>query len=265
MTLRQPGASWAPDPFFAHDATSQQAMQNRSRLLALEESIAPYDLVTSASSRQRVSHWDDFDGRNETASGTTTACPPWYIISNGGGVTTDFVAHAVTGRTCYRINTGAGAGAVSYLAARSTFTPRSAENPWFKALLDQLTAPVGGTQDYYAGFRSGAASGLSDGIYFRSTNAGNWFLVCRSAGIETTVDMGVAPSTTLILVELRVSHDGAKVQGFLDSVPVSAAITTNIPTGLLNPIIMHDNRAATVTTAGQIRCFGIGWKMDPVA
>lgn len=221
-----------------------------------EAPASGYDAITSNAATQRTSFWDNFDALGPYFSSYAypydfNATTPWTTAAN-----------ATSGRTEAQVTTNTTTGSRGGIQASSVFKPRAAENWHFKVLLYQSVAPAGGTQDVYAGFRSGNSTGLQDGIYFRATNAGNWFLVCRSGGVESTVDMGVAPSSTLLLLEFRISGDGASVQGYLNGTLTGSAITTNIPTATLNPMILTDNRAAGVATARIMKARGWGWKGD---
>ena len=218
-----------------------------------------HDSVISGADTQQIAFWDSFDG-------LPAALPTSRYVSaaSGGGGAGGFAATGSAGRTAFDSGVpSTTTGAVSGGAVTNTFTPRSAENWIFKAIIGRTTNPVGGTQDDYLGFRASLATGLVDGIYFRKTDTGNWFLVCRSAGVETTKDMLVLGSTEVEL-EFRITGAGTSVQGYLNGAAIVTAITTNIPTGLMNVVYLHDNRAATVTTGGRMRLFGWGWKGDIV-
>lgn len=53
------------------------------------------------------------------------------------------------------------------------------------------------TNSHRIGFGSGALNtDPADGVYFRSTNGGNWFAVARAAGVETATDTLIAAATT---------------------------------------------------------------------
>jgi hypothetical protein len=76
----------------------------------------------------------------------------------------------------------------------------------------------------------------TDGCYFRSTNGGNWFAVCRSNNVETAIDTGILPALDVYLFHrVRVNAAGTSV----DLITYDATgtqtdtrtITTNIPTG----------------------------------
>lgn len=218
-----------------------------------------YQSVVTAAATQRLAYWLS-DDLQQTC----------YLLGGNVAVTRQG-QDATTGRDFFRTGSTTTAGQTSYIELGQDTngfqfrTMRAAENIHFKALVRQQTAPVGGTVDYYAGFRLDAVSGQSDGIYLRSTNAGNWTLVCRNIGVETTSSLGTAPSGTLLLLEIQVSADGTSVRGYLNGTAQGSAITTNIPTGLLKPMIMMDNRAGVVTTSGVIDCYGFGWIADAVA
>jgi hypothetical protein len=221
-----------------------------------------FDLIQSGASSQRSPFWDGFD----TAAGGVSSNPRYANVGTAG----TFTANGTTGRTHWVAAAVTTTGGFSGLrTVASTFTPRSAENWQFKAIVLRSQAGVvdaTGVIDLYAGFRANFTSGLQDGIYFRSTQTtsgtGNWFLVCRSGGSESTVDMGIAPSATPKLLEFRITGGGASVQGYVDGVLTGAAIATNIPSGLQNVTLLVNNRTANVTTGAIIEGLGIGWKGD---
>lgn len=82
------------------------------------------------------------------------------------------------------------------------------------------------------------AAGAAKGVFFRVEAGGataNIFAVCKNgAATETTVDTGVADSTTFREAEIRVTSSSA--QFFLDEVLV-ATITTNIPNVALASLV----------------------------
>lgn len=231
--------------------------------------LSDYDRIISPAATQRIDRWDSFDGlRQASPSGSVTI--ERYQIVDGF-----FVNDTTTGKNAFSTDTSTAAGATGYIALRGDVVAgpitgghavRSAENWWFKVLLAQSVAPVGGTQEYLVGYLEALPGGTQvDGFYFRRVNTSNWFLVCRNAGVESTLDMGVDATTTVILLEFRFSLDGGAVDGYYNNRRVGR-ITTNIPTNLQSgPFILHHNRAATVTTAGKLRCYGWGWKGDLVA
>ena len=226
-------------------------------------SVSSYGSVTIEDGTQRVSFWDWFEVLWEIGSSVSTG----YEQAGSTGENAFATGDATTGKRYVRTSNSTVTGDRSGLrtAVTNPRLIRSAENPNFKILVLLGVAPVGGTQDAYCGLRLNETTGLQDGIYFRATDAGNWFLVCRNSGVESTVDMSVAPSSTLKLLEFKITSDGASVQGYVNGVSTGAAITTNIPTALLIPMFFVDNRAATVTTAFEIRAYGWGWETDLIA
>lgn len=237
--------------------------------IPLNSYIAEYHSIVLPTAKQRIGRWEIFDGLSASASAGAANQERYRISSSHAGATA-FTMDTITGKTY--LLTGS---ATTVLASNSlfigdgtvNFKMRAAENPWMKFLLSLDTAPVGGTQEAVAGLWNDVGSldaTMDDGIYFSSTNGGNWFLVCKNT-TTTSVDLGVAPSSTLILLEFRVSNDGGKVQAYYNGVAVGAAITTNIPTGLLFPTVLHYNRVITVTTAERLRCYGFGWQHDLIA
>ena len=62
---------------------------------------------------------------------------------------------------------------------------------------------------------------------------------------------------TPLLLEFRITGDGASVQGYVNNVATGAAITTNIPT---NTLVCAGSVVCTVniTTAGEVSLHGWG-------
>lgn len=239
------------------DQSGESANSIRHSSGQITDWLNDFDLLITAAATQRIPYVYDFTGANVIEDrfdwpGSTPAPSP----------------DSATGRTrMVTSNTIPGApGMASGFNLRvATFQPRAAENWHFKSMIVQTQAPVGGTVVYYTGFRANQTTGNQDGIFFRSTNAGNWNLVCRNAGVETTRDMGVAPSATPILLEFRISADGASVQGYVNGVVTGAVITTNIPTanGICSGA-MVDNTGLP-GTQGRIGVFWFGVEGDAVA
>lgn len=237
----------------------------------LGDYLSEYDRIKSPLAAQKLSFWDAFN--LDAFAATNTRNANGYTVTGSGGTNTIAIqGDATTGHNnALTAPSTTLAHVISLVwgeAGADRPSVRAAENPWFKTLLRQQTAPVGGTQDDYSGFigtnAAGLVTGLQDGIYFRRTGTGNWFLVCRST-TETTLDMGVAATSTMILLEFRGRNDGGQVDGYYNGQFVGS-IRATIPTALfLIAPIHHDNRAGVVTTAGQMRCFGWGFKRDAVA
>jgi hypothetical protein len=211
----------------------------------------------------RYTFWDEFDALGQYAASQPADTADHY--SKVGAATALSVLEDA-GDAYVRVGgastaVGVDQGLVTRIARTFVYT----QNPRFKVVISRGTASVGGTVELLAGFVDQTAPGTTgqqNGVYFRSVNGANWFLVCRAAGVETTRDMGIAPSTTRIMLEFIMSSSGTSVQGYLNSVLTSTAITTNIPTPYMSAVVRVDNRAATVTTAAILRVDGWGWYGD---
>ena len=221
------------------------------------DGAAIYDLdkIRVNTATQKLEYWDSFDGYGIVPGAAAVGSRYVGISTVALGV------DATNGRTRLRVTHATGDSTPRGLQVSNNFTPRAAENWTFKAIVSRSQANVGGTITIDVGFRETLSTGIQDGIYFRAVNNANWLLVCRNAGAETTVDMGVAPSSTLILLEFRISSDGASVQGYLNGVLTGAAITTNIPTNMLYVAWLSD-KAETITTPAIHELWGWGWKGD---
>lgn len=216
----------------------------------------PYDYM----SVNQFSFYDEFI----TGISSTAVINYKYNFSPGGsasGVDSNGQTYIILGGSTTAL-------AVLYLATivavgGSNFSFKNTQNPSFKGVINQAQASSGGTVESILGLLIKSAyttTGQQDGIHFRSVNNANWFLVSRSGGTETTVDMGIAPSTTIICLEFVVSSSGTSIQGYVNGVSTGVAITTNIPTALLIPVCRVNNRAATVTTTVNLSLYAWAWK-----
>lgn len=224
-----------------------------ARQLGIPNLVATYDGVTTVSLLEAF--WDSFIGLQAIVANNDR----YDTFANGAGTVPVLGADATTGRSRVRIAPNiAAVNEGSGFRFRGTFTPRSAEDWGFKCIVSEEQAPAGGTVSFEIGLLSATANNSPDGIYFRSTNSGNLFLVCRSTS-ETTLDLGVGFDSTLRLLEFRVVNDGAKVEAYLANRLVGAVAAT-IPTGLLIPAARVHNEAVTVTTPQIALVWGWGMK-----
>lgn len=230
----------------------------------------PYDSATIGGIQHTLG--GDFQGRVATINSSeryvsiATGTPPGTPV---------FSANATNGFTQVALGNGtATQGDVQGIRFSSTFTPRSAEDWRFKAFINQSTAFAIATNgdeiDVEVGLLSSVATGAQDGIFLRYkvtraggvNTTGNWFAVARSAGTETTRDLGAPPSATTQLPEFVISSAGTSIQGYLDNILTGAAITTNIPSGLLIPVCRVDYRTVGggATPAGTVNL--LDWLMQ---
>lgn len=221
-----------------------------------------YDSITSAAIT--TSFWDDFTGLIATVNSTTR-----YSQTVSGATVPTFAVDATTGKTVLDdVGVGVDTADDACTVYFKTFTPRAAEDWGFKIALSELTAPVTGGASrlfYYVGFVLDSATftsnhGTKGCIAFVSTDSGNWLLTCRatSGGAATTVSMGVGPDTTKRLLEFRITGGGTSVQGYVDNVLTGAAITTNIPSGLVTQVGIFVYCGTTITSAGELNVAGLG-------
>ena len=95
---------------------------------------------------------------------------------------------------------------------------------------------------------SGSAPASGDpanGVYFRSTNGGNWFAVVRNASSETATDTGIAASTTTPK-QLAINPTATtSIQFLIDGTVVRTESGANIPaaTTVLRPVILIETTA----------------------
>ena len=99
-----------------------------------------------------------------------------------------------------------------------------------------------GTNRYSAGIKIGSASTTTTtgnsvnsfvGIrYTDNVNSGNWQCYSRnSSGTETTLDSGVAASTSLVTLTIQVNYLGTKTRFYINDAYIGE-ITTNLPSAL---------------------------------
>jgi len=79
----------------------------------------------------------------------------------------------------------------------------------------------------------------TNGIYFEHRNSSpNWRLISVSGGTKTDRDTGISVSTsTYYKLRWEINSAGTSIQAYVDGVSAGAAITTNIPTGALIPLV----------------------------
>lgn len=208
--------------------------------------------VRNAPAAQRLGYWESLDGYGATADLTR------YLVSGAS-----LVKDGATGRTRLRVTGVTTAGQVRYVALDQVAMQMRAAEDWRFVVVTRLEqAPAGGAVEIYHGWHA-LSTGLLDGIQLRSTSGGNYFLVCRSGGSETAVDLGVAPSSGGVTLEFRIGGGGTRVQGYVNGVATGSAITTNIPSGLFTVVpCLIDPRVGTVTTAAIVELWGWGWEGD---
>jgi len=102
-------------------------------------------------------------------------------------------------------------------------------------------------------FSTTPGSDPSHGVYFRSTDGGNWYAVTRASGTETATDTGVATNTTA-WQRLTVKYTSSSCTFWIDGV-LKATNTTNIPTVEAN---FGMSLVKTAAVSGQIR-YGVDW------
>jgi len=93
----------------------------------------------------------------------------------------------------------------------------------------------------------------SHGVYFRSTDGGNWYAVTRASGTETATDTGVATNTTA-WQRLTCKYTSASCTFYIDGT-LEATHTTNIPTTEAN---CGMSVVKTAATSGQVRYY-VDW------
>lgn len=94
----------------------------------------------------------------------------------------------------------------------------------------------------------------TNGIFFHytdSVNGGNWQLKCTSASVTTTVNTSIAADTNWHTFSFVVNAGATSVSFYIDGSVVGSAITTNIPTVGLTPMMN------AVRTAGSLPTFSV--------
>lgn len=110
------------------------------------------------------------------------------------------------------------------------------------ATMEMLVAGLGSTAN--------AAGDQVNGVYFQvQTGDTNWFIVTANASTRTRVDTGVAYAINAwIKLKLTINAAGTSVQANINGVNVGTAITTNIPTAAISPIVKLDGIAGGVAS-----------------
>jgi hypothetical protein len=117
----------------------------------------------------------------------------------------------------------------------------------------KLSAVSDGTDTYSSvlGVTNSQAGVPTNGIYFsytHSTNGGNWTFNCLKASSTTSVDTGVAASTSAYQrLTWIMNSAGTSVQAYVNGVAAGAAITTNIPVAALQPVLNIVKTAGTTS------------------
>jgi hypothetical protein len=101
----------------------------------------------------------------------------------------------------------------------------------------------------------------TDGCYFRSTNGGNYFAVCRSNNVETAVDTGILPVLdTYLFFRVTVNAGATSVDFTLYNSSGTQidtrTITTDIPTGSGRQV-GHGVRIVRITATGTDHSFNV--------
>jgi hypothetical protein len=117
----------------------------------------------------------------------------------------------------------------------------------------KLSAVSDGTDTYSSvlGITNSQAGVPTNGIYFsytHSTNGGNWTFNCLKASSTTSVDTGVAASTSAYQrLTWIMNSAGTSVQAYVNGVAAGAAISTNIPVAALQPVLNIVKTAGTTS------------------
>lgn len=78
------------------------------------------------------------------------------------------------------------------------------------------------------------SSSIANGCYFTYSdiiNSGNWQFNCTNASSTTSVDTGIAASTSWVKLGFVMNAAGTSAQAYVNGSAAGSAITTNIPTG----------------------------------
>ncbi len=112
--------------------------------------------------------------------------------------------------------------------------------------LEQLSNPTQTFTSYIGFIDNSGAGDMSNGAYFRYTNAvngGRWQCVTSAGAVQTSTDSGVFADNQYHAFTIEINEAGTSVGFYIDGVLV-ATNTTNIPNGTL------------------AQAFGYGWKME---
>lgn len=144
-------------------------------------------------------------------------------------------------------STGGTSGVTAALALGATTSASTigAASPFDLLWIVRLNTNDANTSVEVGAFETLSVS-LANGARFQKLDADtNWFRVSRQGGTETREDTGVAVSTDW--VTFRIRRSGAAIL-FSVNHGAEASISTNLPTGALNPASMIKNSAASAKT-----------------
>jgi len=97
----------------------------------------------------------------------------------------------------------------------------------------------------------------ANGIYFQLLSSDtNWHLVTANASTRTRVDTGIAyAANTWYKLQIQINDAGTSVQALINGATAGSAITTNIPTVALSPLVKVDGVAGGTASDTDIDLF----------
>jgi hypothetical protein len=203
--------------------------------------------------------FDDFFAQN----GVGTAAPgqlEWHIVQ-GGGISSSttvssshpgivVISDSTVGGIYLSDSSGGTAGKNFILGGGPLSSNFVVDLVTLSVAGNRYTARIGMTND-----SSGGA--IAEGVYFTysdNVNSGNWVINCTSGSVTTSVNTSVAATTGFHTYSVVVNAGATSVSFYIDNTLVGTAITTNIPTLVINPYYVLV-RSSGALPASQIDLF----------
>lgn len=219
------------------NALSKLAIGSAGQHMVVSGGVPAWEDFLSPS--KYVAFYDDFLG------GGTLGSPYFASIVNGTSASVGTTATAGNGATVARPGTvvfyagsTSGSGyAQLYGDSRNALLSFSGGSITYETAL-VIYALSNGTTRFRidAGMIAEIApsSSIANGCYFTysdTINSGNWQFNCTTASSTTSVDTGIAASTSWVKLGFVMNAAGTSVQAYVNGSAAGSAITTNIPTG----------------------------------
>lgn len=203
--------------------------------------LQEFDDFISANNAGNISKltWDNFGTSPRSTQGTATN-PGILRFQPAAAASLGLYLRQspVSGNQIDPIPIGAGVLSQSWIVQLSALSGGANTYRFSCGFGDAQTMNAGGTPDAFV-----------NGIYFQYTdtaNAGQWTLNCTNTSVTTTVNTATAVTTNFVTLTIVVNAGGTSVSFYVDNTLVGSAITTNIPTVSLTPMVMAIRTAGTV-------------------
>lgn len=206
-----------------------------------------------------LQEFDDF--LSDTQAGSGDSKLQWNFILSNNGPTTGTADHPgifQTGTSQENAGLYLGPGASPIVLGGGT-TSLS----WVVKLPTLSTG--GNSYNYYCGFAdattlSGLTEAFVDGVYFKynhALNGGAWTINATSSSVTTSVNTASTVTTDWVTLSIVVNSTNTSASFYVNNVLVGSAITTNLPTAAISPMVSIYNQTAISNPVTQIDLFYI--------